>query len=121
MKTFFLQITFLYNQFENWFEKHCGWFFTNGMKQQDTKVSLSLRERIQVLDNCGVRVFVVYAQQSGTWGIECYRKKRKDESKGEGDWRMVKEIFYPTFLSREEAELNAVKFGEEIAELNGFK
>lgn len=71
-------------------------------------------------DKRGVRAFVRYAVSSGTWAIECYRKKRKDESKGDHDWQMIREGYIQTFESRPVAELKALEFAQKIAEENNF-
>lgn len=71
-------------------------------------------------DKRGVRVFVQYSTTNGKWGIECYRKKRKDESKGENDWRMIREGHIQTYISREEAEQKALELAEQICLENGY-
>lgn len=70
-------------------------------------------------DKRGVRAFVRYGT-SGKWAIECYRKKRKDESKGDNDWKMIREGHIQSYESRKEAEKKALELAEEICKENGF-
>jgi hypothetical protein len=71
-------------------------------------------------DRRGVRAFVRYSTASGGWAIECYRKKRKDESKGDNDWTMVREGHIQTYGSREEAERKVLELAEQVCLANGF-
>lgn len=71
-------------------------------------------------DKRGVRAFVRYATNSGGWAIECYRKKRKDESEGENDWKMIREGYIQSYGSRQEAELKALELAEEVCKKNGY-
>jgi hypothetical protein len=64
-------------------------------------------------DARGVRAFVRYAD-NGTWAIECFRKKLPHESKGDGDWRMVRIGNIPSYPSRQEAELRVLELAESI-------
>lgn len=71
-------------------------------------------------DKRGVRAFVRYATSSGGWAIEVYRKKRKDESKGDYDWQMVREGHIQTYGSREEAEQKVLELAEQVCLENGY-
>lgn len=71
-------------------------------------------------DKRGVRAFVRYAKSSGGWAIECYRKKRKDESKGDHDWQMVREGHIQSYSSREEAERKVLKLAKQVCLENGY-
>lgn len=68
----------------------------------------------------GVRVFVNYASHNGGWRVECRRKKTPEESKGEHDWKMIMEIHFPIYWSRQIAETKALEFAEEICKKYGF-
>ena len=59
-------------------------------------------------DKRGVRAFVRYSTSNGKWFIECYRKKKKEESKGEHDWQMIREGNIQTYNSRQEAEKKSI-------------
>lgn len=71
-------------------------------------------------DKRGVRAFVRYSTASGGWAIECYRKKRKDESKGDRDWQMIREGHIQSYGSREEAEQKVLELAEQICFENGY-
>jgi hypothetical protein len=71
-------------------------------------------------DKRGVRAFVRYATSSGGWTIECYRKKRKNESKGDHDWQMVREGHIKSYGSREEAEQKVLELAEKVCLENGY-
>lgn len=71
-------------------------------------------------DKRGVRPFVRYSTSSGGWSIECYRKKRKDESEGDHDWKMIREGNIQSYESREIAEQKAIELAEKICAENGF-
>ncbi len=71
-------------------------------------------------DKRGVRAFVRYSESSGGQAIECYRKKRKDESKGDNDWQMIREGHIQNYGSREEAERKVLELAEQICLENGY-
>lgn len=71
-------------------------------------------------DKRGVRAFVKYSVSTGKWGVECYRKKRKDESKGVHDWEMIREGHIQTYNSRKDAEIIALELAKEICLENGY-
>ena len=79
-----------------------------------------ISSRFYALDKRGVRAFVRYSTASGGWAIECYRKKRKDESKGDHDWQMVREGHIQSYGSREEAEQKVLDLAEQICLENGY-
>lgn len=72
------------------------------------------------LDKRGVRAIVKYSTVGGNWVIECYRKKTKDESQGDGDWQMIREGHIQTYGTRPEAEIKVIKLAEEICEKYGY-
>ena len=76
--------------------------------------------RFYAYDKRGVRAFVRYSIADGKFTIECYRKKRKDESKGEHDWQMVREGHFQSYYSREEAEQKALELAEQICSENNY-
>jgi hypothetical protein len=76
--------------------------------------------RFYAFDGRGVRAFVRYSTASGGWAIECYRKKRKDESEGEHDWKMIREGHIQSYGNRLEAELKALELAEEVCKENGY-
>lgn len=75
--------------------------------------------KFQEFDAGGVRPFVKYAS-NGCYAVEIYRKKRPDESTGDGDWKMIREGRIQSYYSRPEAEEAALKLAEEIAKENNF-
>ena len=79
-----------------------------------------LGSRFYDYDKRGVRAFVRYATSNGGWAIECYRKKRKDESKGDHDWQMVREGHIQSYGSREEAEQKVLELAEQVCLENGY-
>ena len=79
----------------------------------------AVSSRFYEYDKRGVRAFVRYATESGGWAIECYRKKRKDESKGDHDWQMVREGHIQSYGSREEAEQKVLELAERVCLENG--
>lgn len=80
----------------------------------------AVSSRFYNYDKRGVRAFVRYSTASGGWAIECYRKKRKDESKGDHDWQMVREGHIQSYGSREEAEQNVLELAEQVCLENGY-
>lgn len=58
---------------------------------------------------------------SGTYGLELYRKKTETESKGEGDWKMIRVGHIQTYYTRKEAETVAIKLAKELCEEFGFE
>jgi len=73
-----------------------------------------------ILVDKNVRAFVRYSTSNGKWFIECYRKKKKEESKGEHDWQMIREGNIQTYNSRQEAEKKVLQLAEQICLENGF-
>lgn len=71
-------------------------------------------------DKRGVRAFVLYSIGTGAWKIEFYRRKTKDESKGENDWEMIRIGYLGTFGSRIEAETKALEQAEIICKEFNF-
>lgn len=76
--------------------------------------------KIKELDKRGVRAFVTYAQETGNWAIEVYRKKRPDETTGDTDWKMIRIGHIQTYSSREEAFLKSIELAEQVAKENNF-
>jgi len=83
-------------------------------------MSKSISNRFYALDKRGVRAFVRYSTASGGWSIECYRKKRNDESAGDHDWKLIREGHIQSYGSREEAELTVLQLAEEICKKNNY-
>ena len=81
---------------------------------------LDASSRFYEFDKRGVRAFVRYSISNGLWAVECYRKKRKDESEGEHDWKMIREGHISTYESRQEAEIKCFELAEEVCRVNGF-
>lgn len=74
-------------------------------------------------DDKGVRAFVRYAESSGAWAVECYRKKTTaellfdSEKKGipsDSNWQMIRVGHIPTYYTRLEAEIKALELAESI-------
>ena len=90
-------------------------------KQETANSDLgAVSSRFYGYDKRGVRAFIRYSTASGGWAIECYRKKRKDESKGEHDWQMVREGHIQSYCSREEAEQKVLELAEQVCLENGY-
>lgn len=62
------------------------------------------RSLYDFFDDMGIRCFIGYGTGSGKYKLEIYRKKTKDESGGDGDWRMIRIGFVSQYLSRNLAE-----------------
>lgn len=71
-------------------------------------------------DKRGVRAFICYSNANGGWKIEIYRKKTKQESKGETDWQMVREGHIMSYGTRLEAELKSLELAENICKEYGI-
>lgn len=71
-------------------------------------------------DKRGVRAFVKHSASTGKWGVEAWRKKTVEESKGSTDWEMKWEGHVGTYYTRKEAELYAIKFAEQICQQYKF-
>jgi len=71
-------------------------------------------------DELGVRCFIKMSS-SGTYGLELYRKKTEKESKGEGDWRMIRVGHITTYTTRKEAEKVALKMAQELCDEFGYE
>lgn len=80
----------------------------------------AVSSRFYDYDKRGVRAFVRYSTGNGGWAIECYRKKSKDESKGDHDWQMVREGHIQSYGSREEAEQKVLELAEQVCLENGY-
>lgn len=70
-------------------------------------------------DELGVRVFIKHSS-SGTFGVELYRKKTESESKGDGDWQMIRIGHIQTYTTREEATKVGFKLAQEVCDEFGF-
>ena len=94
---------------------------TNSKKEQNEQYTIPcVSSRFYNYDKRGVRAFVRYSNASGGWAIECYRKKRKDESKGDYDWEMIREGHIQSYMSREEAEQKVLELAEQVCLKNGY-
>ncbi len=71
-------------------------------------------------DELGVRVFIK-PSSSGTFGVELYRKKTKPESKGDGDWRMIRIGHIQTYETRDAATKVGFKLAQEVCDEFGFE
>ena len=66
-------------------------------------------------DKNGVRPIVKYAEQNGTWGIECWRKRLLSELKYDGsDWKMVRIGHIQSYKTRKEATEKVLELAESI-------
>ena len=83
-------------------------------------ISIIISNRRYRYDKRGVRTFVCYANGNGCWRIELYRKKTKQESKGETDWQMVREGHIMSYGTRLEAELKSLELAKNICEDYGL-
>lgn len=71
-------------------------------------------------DKRGVRPYVVHSIGTGKYKPECYRKKTKEESKGDSDWQMIKVSYPKSYETRREAEKEALNMAQEICDEFGF-
>lgn len=71
-------------------------------------------------DARGVRAFIGYRTNVGTYGIEIYRKKTEKESEGEHDWKMIRISHIASYHTRKEAEEKALNMCENICEEFNF-
>lgn len=71
-------------------------------------------------DKRGVRPIVRYSEANGGWTIECYRRKTKEESGGDWDWKMIRIGHIQSYLSRREAEIKVIEMAELICEEFGY-
>lgn len=85
-----------------------------------TKKIISTCENLYEFDRIGVRPFVRYSLGNGTWSIECYRKKLPHESKGDCDWKMIREGHVQTYNTRKEAIEKVLIMADEICEKYGY-
>jgi hypothetical protein len=76
--------------------------------------------RFTAYDKRGVRAFVTYSEGTGKWGVVCWRKKTKEESQGETDWKMVREGHIVSYYTRKQATVEALKKAQEICEAYKF-
>ena len=88
--------------------------------QYEIKILENKLKRFYDYDKRGVRAFVKYSTANGCWRIECYRKKTKDESKGDSDWQMLREGHIMSYDSREKAEEKVLELAEEICKQYKF-
>lgn len=79
-----------------------------------------MKEILDYLDSKGIRSFVKYSTATGKWGIECWRKKKASETKGESDWEMVREGSTQSYFTRKEAVLKSIELGFRIGFENNF-
>ena len=80
-----------------------------------------VEETFELYDRRGVRAFVRYAPNSGTWAIECFRKKTKEESEGDHDWKMIRVGHIQTYNTRNEANIKALELADSICKEFNFK
>lgn len=83
--------------------------------EKTTNTTPSITQRFYDLDKRGVRAFVGYSEATGKYKIECYRKKTKTESTGEGDWQMIRVGSTLSYETRPKAEEKAIELAEQIA------
>ncbi len=76
-------------------------------------------ETFKDYDKRGVRPFVKYSD-SGTYSIECYRKKLPNEVQSDADWRMIRIGHIQTYMTREEAEQKVLELAESICKEFNF-
>ena len=75
---------------------------------------------ISIDDRRGVKGFVGYSTATGKFTIEHYRKKTKEESQGDHDWKMIRIGHVHSYNTREEAENITLKLCEKICKEFGF-
>lgn len=62
----------------------------------------SIKNSIDYFDSIGIRIFLGYAI-SGGFHVEVRRKKTKEESTGDGDWKMIRVSHIQSYYTRKEA------------------
>jgi hypothetical protein len=71
-------------------------------------------------DKRGVRAFVRYQTGNGCWAVELYRKKTKEESEGDHDWKMIRIGHINSYYTRKEAEIKALELCAETCKEYGY-
>lgn len=66
------------------------------------------------LDAVGVHPFVTYSDATGGFCICVYRRKTKEESSRDSDWKMVRHGHVGSFNGRRQAEIAAIELAIEI-------
>ena len=79
-----------------------------------------IRDSFYNYDARGVRAFVGYQSGNGCWSVEVFRKKTKEESEGDHDWKMVRVGHIQSYDSRVEAELKALEIAKDVCEEFGY-
>lgn len=82
--------------------------------EEEIKMYTNTSQKFYELDAVGVRPFVAYSEATGGYKICVYRRKTKEESTGDSDWKMIRHGYVGSFNDRRQAEIAAIDLAIEI-------